>query len=169
VSVGSNVYHSTMKSPSDDATALSVAQGNMAGNEIALASAINQAGQAVVITDLHGTILYVNAAFTSMTGYSSSEVLGQNPRILKSGNQDPHYYRDLWSTITAGRNWHGELVNRRKDGSLYVEEMTIAPVRNSSREVIQFIAVKQDVTDHRKAAEAQRLLAELVDSSDDAI
>ena len=152
-----------LKSPTDAAIA------DLAGNEIALASAINQAGQAVVITDRHGVILYINAAFTSMTGYSSPEVLGQNPRILKSGNQAPRYYRDLWSTITAGRSWHGELVNRRKDGSHYIEEMTIAPVRDSSGEIVRFIAVKQDVTEHRQGEEGQQLLAALVASSDDAI
>lgn len=169
VFVGSNAHDTPMKSPTDDALALFATGGEVAGNDLALASAINQAGQAVVITDRHGVILYVNAAFTSMTGYSRLEVLGQNPRILKSGNQDPRYYGDLWSTITAGRNWHGELVNRRKDGTLYVEEMTIAPVLDSSGELVRFIAVKQDVTEHRKAAEAQRLLAALVASSEDAI
>ena len=169
VCVDSNIFHSTMKSPADAATALQFAEPGAAGNEIALASAINQAGQAVLITDRQGTILYVNAAFASMTGYSSSEVLGQNPRILKSGSQNPAYYKELWSTITAGQNWHGELENRRKDGTLYIEEMTIAPVRDSAGQVVRFIAIKQDVTAHRKAEEAQRLLAALAESSDDAI
>jgi PAS domain S-box-containing protein len=91
------------------------------GNGIGLAEAINQAGQAVVITDGQAKILYVNAAFTKMTGYSFEEVVGRNPRVLKSGTQDPSYYRDLWENISAGRNWHGELINRRKDGSLYAE------------------------------------------------
>src|ERR1700733_7936862 len=85
-------------------------------NGIGLAAAINQAGQAIVITDRNGSILYVNAAFTSMTGYSFEEVIGRNPRLLKSSRQDPSFYRDLWETVSAGRNWHGELINRRKDG-----------------------------------------------------
>ena len=160
-----NAYHLTMRSPFEAATPLLESEAN----DLGLAAAINQAGQAVVITDPHGSILYVNAAFTRMTGYGSSEVLGRNPRILKSGNQNPSYYKNLWSTIKEGRNWHGELVNRRKDGSLYVEEMTVAPVLDSSGELVRFIAVKQDVTEQRKAEEAQRFLAALVTSSDDAI
>ena len=90
-----------------------------AENALGLAAAINQAGQAVVITDQRGTILYVNAAFTEMTGYSVQDAIGATPRLWKSNQQDPAYYRQLWKTITAGRNWHGELINRRKDGSLY--------------------------------------------------
>ena len=86
-----------------------------------------------MITDPGGNIEYVNAAFTVMTGYSAQEVIGRNTHLLKSGNQDLSYYRDLWATITAGRNWHGELMNRRKDGTLYTEEMTIAPVLDSER------------------------------------
>ena len=138
-------------------------------NSIGLAAAINQVGQSVVITDCNGKIIYVNAAFTKVTGYSSGEAIGQNPRILKSGVQDPAYYEVLWETITAGQTWHGDLVNRRKDGALYLEEATITPVRDSKGTTVSYVAVKQDVTDRRKAEEAQRFLAAIVASSDDAI
>jgi PAS domain S-box-containing protein len=136
---------------------------------IGLAAAIEQAGQAAVITDRNGAILYVNAAFTRMTGYSFQEAVGENPRLLKSGRQDPAYYRELWGTITAGRNWQGELINRRKDGSVYIEEMTIAPVRDTEGNIACYIALKNDVTERREAENARYLLAAIVESSDDAI
>ena len=101
-------------------------------NALGLAAAIDQAGNAVLIADRDGNITYVNAAFTRMTGYASDEVIGRNPRILRSGRHDTAYYKDLWERIAAGGNWQGELINRRKDGSLYTEEMTIAPVLDST-------------------------------------
>ena len=121
---------------------------------IRLVTAIEQSAEAVVITNTDGDIEYVNPAFTRITGYSREEVLGQNPRILKSGKQDPEFYQQLWETILKGQTWHGELINRRKDGSLYTEQMNIAPVRDARGEVTHFIATKQDVTE-RKTLEAQ--------------
>ncbi len=102
-----------------------------------------------MITDTSGTIQYVNPAFTRMTLYGAEEVVGQNTRILKSDRQDPAYYRELWKTILAGEIWHGELINRRKDGTHYTEEMSITPVRDPSGAITNFIAIKQDVTGHR--------------------
>ena len=124
-----------------------------ADNDIGLAAAVDQAGQAVVITDPAGIIVYVNAAFTAMTGYSFEEAIGRTSQLLKSGQQDPRTIRELWQTITAGRNWHGDLINRRKDGSLYTEEMTIAPVLDSNGKVTRYIALSQDVTEHRATEE----------------
>ena len=95
---------------------------------IRLVTAIEQSAEAVVITDTHGEIEYVNPAFTRITGYSREEVLGQNPRILKSGKHDPEFYQQLWETILKGQPWHGEIINRRKDGSLYTEQMNITPI-----------------------------------------
>ncbi|HZU28253.1 MAG TPA: PAS domain S-box protein [Bryobacteraceae bacterium] len=135
---------------------------------VGFAAAVNQTGEGLVITDRNGKIQYVNPAFERMTGYSAAEMLGRNPRFLKSGRQDPRFYAELWSTITAGRTWRGQLTNRRKDGSLYIEEMSVAPVRDGD-EITQFIAVKQDVTERRRAEETLRFLAAIVDSSDDAI
>src|ERR1035438_7615907 len=123
-----------------------------------MAKALEQAADAIVITDSTGKIQYVNPAFTRMTGYSAEEAVGQKTNILKSGSQSPQYYEDLWMTIRAGRPWHGELINRRKDGTLYTEEMTITPVRDSGGEHTGYIAIKQDVTDRRAADEARRFL-----------
>ena len=134
-----------------------------------LVAAVEQAADGIVITDTTGEIQYVNPAFTAMTGYTSQEAVGQNPRILKSGRQSGSEYEQLWDTIRAGRVWKGELINRRIDGTLYNEEMQITPVENATGEVVSFIAIKRDVTENRAAAEAQRFLAALVDSSDDAI
>jgi PAS domain S-box-containing protein len=117
---------------------------------IRLVTAIEQSAEAVVITNTNGDIEYVNPAFTRITGYSREEVLGQNPRLLKSGKQDRVFYQQLWTIILRGDIWHGELINRRKDGNLYTEEMTIAPVRDALGEVTHFIATKQDVTEHKR-------------------
>ena len=135
----------------------------------AIGLAIEQVAEAVVITDTKGSIQYVNSAFTAMTGYSPLEALGQNPNFLKSGRQDSAYYKDLWSTIRKGQTWQGELINRRKDGTTYTEEMTVTPVRGSSGEIIRYVAVKRDVTERRAAEERQRFLGAILASSDDAI
>ena len=121
-----------------------------------LSAAIEQASEAVMITNTEGIIQYVNPAFTRMTGYSSSEVIGQSTRILKSGSQAAAYYQDLWKTIAAGQVWQGELINRRKNGSLYREEMTITPVRDPRGGITSFIAIKHDTTERRRTEAAQR-------------
>jgi len=118
-----------------------------------LATAIEQSPVSVVITDADGRIEYVNPAFTWITGYAPEEALGGNPRMLKSGKQEPALYQELWATIQAGKSWHGELVNRRKDGSLYTQELTIAPVREATGRVTHFVAISQDITE-RKRVEA---------------
>jgi PAS domain S-box-containing protein len=114
-------------------------------------AALQAAANGIVITDHQGAIQWTNAAFTTLTGFTASEAMGQNPRILKSGRQAQAYYADLWSTILSGQVWHGELINRRKDGSLYVEEATITPVRDQNGEIANFIAVKQDITERKRA------------------
>jgi len=120
------------------------------------AAALKAAANAIVITDLHGTIVWANHAFTTMTGYSEEEALGKNPRMLKSGAHPESYYAELWSTISSGKLWKGEIVNRRKDGTTYTEEMTITPVaqRFGDTTATHFIAIKQDIT-QRKTAEKQ--------------
>ncbi|HEV2381097.1 MAG TPA: PAS domain S-box protein [Terriglobia bacterium] len=119
-----------------------------------LAAAVEQAADGIMITGPEGTIQYVNPAFTKMTGYASAEVLGRNPRLLKSDRHDAELYRQLWSTVLDGKTWHGEIVNRRKDGTLYTEETTITPVRDARGTITDFIAIKQDVTDRNRAQEA---------------
>ena len=121
---------------------------------VRLVTAIEQSAEAVVITNPQGTIEYVNPAFTRITGYTRAEAMGQNPRILKSGNQDKAIYRQLWETILQGKPWHGEIINRRKDGSLYTEQMSVTPVRGARGDVTHFIATKQDIT-ARKQLELQ--------------
>jgi len=111
-----------------------------------LASALLASPDVTIITDANATILWVNAAFTRCTGYSAQEAIGNTPRILRSGAQDRPFYKALWKTILAGEVWHGELVNRRKNGSLYNEEMTIIPVRSSAGQIVNFVAVKHDFT-----------------------
>ncbi len=133
-----------------------------------LLAALEQAADAVVMTDAAGKIEYVNPAFTAMTGYIREEAVGEYPRILKSGRQTQEFYRELWATITSGRVWHGEMINRRKDGSLYTEEMQITPVE-AGGEIAGFIAFKRDVTERRAAEEAQHFLAAIVECSEDAI
>lgn len=134
-----------------------------------LIAAVEQAADAVIMTDVGGKIQYVNPAFTAMTGYTREDAVGAYPRILKSGRQDPEFYGGLWATIASGRVWHGEIVNRRKDGSLYTEEMQITPVEAAGGKIAGYIAFKRDVTERRAAEEAQRFLAAIVQSSEDAI
>ena len=108
--------------------------------------AIEQSGNAIVITDTQGDIEYVNPKFEEITGYSREETLGKNPRILQSGNHSPAFYHDLWKTIISGEIWRGELHNRHKDGHFFWELTTIAPVHNQSNEITNYIAIKEDIT-----------------------
>ena len=126
-----------------------------------LGAAVEQSADAILITDTSGNIRYVNPAFTAISGYSREEAVGQNPRIVKSGRQSPEFYKEIWVTIASGQVWRGELINRRKDGTLYTEEMRITPVRNSDGEIVSYIAIKQDVTERRAAEEAKRFLASI--------
>ncbi|MDP2788352.1 MAG: PAS domain S-box protein [Pseudomonadota bacterium] len=116
--------------------------------------ALNAAGNAIIITDTVPHILWANAAFTTLTGYSLAEAIGRKPaELVKSGEQDQPYYQRMWDTILAGQVWRGELVNKHKDGSLYHEELTITPVSMEGKAVTHFVAIKQDIS-ARRAAEA---------------
>ena len=132
---------------------------------VRLQGAVMQAAaNAIVITDPNGRIEWVNTAFTTMTGYSAGETIGQNPRdIIKSGRQSPPFYLQLWSCIRSGKVWRGEITNRRKDGSLYTEDMTITPIRDEQGEITHFVAIKQDISE-RKALEAQLLRTQRLES-----
>jgi two-component system, cell cycle sensor histidine kinase and response regulator CckA len=122
-----------------------------------LGSALHAAANAIVITNRQGVIEWVNPAFTRMTGYAAAEAIGRNPGdLLRSGEHDAAFYADLWTTVLEGRVWRGQLVNRRKDGTLYHEEQTITPVLDPGGTVTHFIAVKEEVTARLAAEEALR-------------
>jgi PAS domain S-box-containing protein len=111
-----------------------------------LATAVEQAAEIIVITDIKGTIQYVNPAFEKTTGYTCAEALGKNSRILKSGQHEGEFYRQMWDVLQRGEIWHGHIINKRKDGKLYEEEATISPLRDAAGNVINYVGVKRDVT-----------------------
>ncbi|NJP07444.1 MAG: PAS domain S-box protein [Chloroflexaceae bacterium] len=111
-----------------------------------LSRALEQSSVSVLITNIHGTIEYVNPWFTHVTGYTPAEAIGQNPRLLKSGTVPPGVYTDLWQTILRGREWHGEFHNRKKNGDLYWEQVSVAPIWDGDGTITHFIAVKHDIT-----------------------
>ncbi len=119
--------------------------------------AVEQSPVSIVITDLEARIEYVNPKFVTLTGYSAAEVLGQNPRLLKSGETPPERYRELWETITAGREWRGEFHNRKKNGELYWELASVSPIKNQDGVITHYLAVKEDITERKKAEEILRL------------
>jgi len=124
-----------------------------------LYQAIEQTPISIVLTDLQARIEYVNPYFTQATGYSQEEALGQNPRLLKSGETPPDHYRRLWQTLADGGIWTGEFHNRRKDGSLYWERAIISPVRNLDERITHFLSIKEDITAQRQAEQQLRLAA----------
>jgi PAS domain S-box-containing protein len=144
--------------------------------EIALrlrVAALQAAANAIVITDREGTIEWANSSFTGLTGYSPEEVIGQNPRILNSRSHERPFFEEMWNTILSGGVWHGELINRRKDSTQYVEEMTITPVHFANGAITHFIAVKENITARKRGEEAlrtsQERLASIIDSAMDVI
>ena len=145
-------------------TSRDITQSRAAEEELRkLSAAIEQSPVAIVITDLQGRIEFVNPRFTEITGYSAAEALGQNPRILKSGRTPEQDYRKLWETIRAGNIWQGEFLNRAKDGTLFWEAATIAPVKNGAGEITHFIAIKEEITERknleRQLQQAQKMEA----------
>ncbi len=118
-------------------------------------TALAAAANAIVITDHDGVVEWVNPAFTTLTGYTLVAVQGQSLSLLKSGVHDDAFYQDLWQTVLSGQVWQGRITNRRKDGTLYVEEQTITPVYNRAGEITHFIAIKQDVTERERSEQLQ--------------
>jgi PAS domain S-box-containing protein len=127
-------------------------------------AALDASADAIIITDEHARIAWVNPAFTALTGYAPSDAIGRNPReLLKSGVQDDVFYSEMWETIGSGHAWRGEMTNRRKDGTLYSENMTITPVRSPTGDVTHFVAIKRDLTDEKRL-KAQFLQAQKMES-----
>jgi len=130
-----------------------------------LMHAFDASANAIVITDASGKILWTNPAFSRLSGYELVDVMGRSPgELLRSGQQDQPFYKHLWDTILAGQVWHGELINKRKNGTLYNEELTITPVRVGGGDITHFIAIKQDIS-QRKTMERQLRESELLFSS----
>lgn len=115
-----------------------------------LSLVIEQSPESIVFADIDGTIEYVNPAFERVTGYSRDEVIGQNPRLLQSGLTPPERYREMWDTLTAGHPWQGEFVNKRKDGSQYLELARMSPIRQADGKITHYAAVKTDITEQRR-------------------
>ncbi len=142
-----------------DQVALSLVEAEQLERIQLQTAALEATANAVVITDRDGRVEWVNAAFTDLTGFRLEDVDGQTPRVLKSGIQSDFYYEKMWETILGGHVWRGELYNRRKDGTVYVEEQTITPVTGVDGTIRHFVAVKQDVTQRKRTEERIRYLA----------
>ena len=115
-----------------------------------LAAAVQSIGEAVCVTDVGGTIQYVNPAFENITGFSRERVLGRNPRILKSGKHDQEFYRRMWEVLGRGELWQGTMVNRKSDGSLFEADLSIAPVRDENGAVVSYVGVTRDITERKR-------------------
>jgi PAS domain S-box-containing protein len=118
-----------------------------------LLKAIDQAGEAVVITDRNAIIEYVNPAFTDITGYEADEAIGNTPSMLKSYAQNPKFYEEMWQTIAAGNAWHGTLIDKRKDGSFYPALMNVSPIHDESGEITHYVSLQQDMTEFKRMEE----------------
>ncbi|MDP2267627.1 MAG: diguanylate cyclase, partial [Deltaproteobacteria bacterium] len=134
-----------------------------------LSMELEETGNSVVITDRQGIIEYVNPAFTQVTGYVFEEAVGQKPSMIKSGLTPPDYYRKMWQTLIAGKEWRGELLNRKKNGELFWENEVISVLRNAAGEITHFVAVKEDVTGRKHQEEKLRLWGRAIESSVNAI
>jgi PAS domain S-box-containing protein len=125
------------------------AQDSLEQRQALLSTAIDQAGESVVVTDTAPAILYANPSAQRSSGYTLDELLGKNPNVLKSGLHPAAFYEDMWATLLAGTTWHGVMVNRRKNGEFYEEDANIAPVHNPDGELVAFVAVKRDLARER--------------------
>ncbi|OPX35313.1 hypothetical protein B1H10_01515, partial [candidate division KSB1 bacterium 4484_188] len=134
---------------------------------------IEQAAEAVVITDIEGNIEYVNPAFEKITGYSFNEAHGKNPRILQSSEHTPEFYKELWDTITKGNIWRGMFINKNKKGKNYYEDAVIFPIKDDSGKIINYAKIARDITELKKAEnslrEQEEILRTLINSTPDII
>lgn len=147
-----------------------VTDRKIAENElIKLSRAVEQGPASVIITTQDGDIEYVNEKFCETTGYSKEEIIGKNPRILKSGHQSKEFYEELWDTILAGKDWKGEILNKKKNGEFFWESVSISPLVNNDGDITHFVAVKEDISTRKQAEESLKLFRTLIDHTDDAI
>ncbi|MBI4100479.1 PAS domain S-box protein [Candidatus Microgenomates bacterium] len=136
---------------------------------IILSRAVEQSPSSIIITDIKGNIEYVNPKFTQVTGYSSDEVIGKNPNILKSGETPQSEYKKLWGKITLGDEWRGEFHNKKKTGELFWESASISPVRDSKGVITHFLAVKEDITERKKVKEELKLYSKVIEEAPDGV
>lgn len=134
-----------------------------------LSLVVEQSPVSVIITDPKGNISYVNRKFTECTGYSPEEIVGKNPRILNGGQSSPDLYRNLWSTITQGKVWRGEFCNRKKNGEIFWEAATVTPLTNPKGAITHFLAIKEDITERRRAEKELRLTQFSIEHASDSI
>ncbi len=127
-----------------------------------LSRAVEQNPALIVITDIDGNIEYVNPKFTEITGYTPEDAIGKNPRILKSGHHPDEFYKSLWQTVLAGKEWSGELLNKKKNGDLYWEKALISPLLNATGQITHLISIKEDITEKRK------MLVDLIEAKEKA-
>ena len=131
--------------------------------------AVEASGHGIMITDTDGTIEYINPAFEDTTGYSSSEAVGDTPTLLNSGEMSDSFYDQLWDTISSGETWHGEIVDRRKDGETYIADQTIAPITNEVGEITTYVAVQTDITERKRLEDRLKRHRDIVQRLEDPI
>ena len=153
----------------EDVGSLLSGQGHVQSLAKLQVAATEATANAILITDRAGTVVWSNHAFERLTGYAPAEIAGENARILQSGQTPREVYAEMWGTILEGRIWRGEIVNRRKDGGLYHEEMTITPLVNTEGQIEHFVAVKQDITKRKRAEEWNVLVSQVLHSTSDFI
>lgn len=127
--------------------------------------AVENSPASVIITSKSGLIEYVNRKFIEISGYEADEVIGRNPRILNSGSQPKEFYREMWSTLLSGKEWRGDLCNRKKNGEIHWEHVLISPIRDENKDISHFVAVKDDITERKKTAEKLQLAMEAADAA----
>ena len=142
----------TLLGTSIDITQIKQAEENL----LRLAAVVEQAVEYIVITDMQGRIEYINPSYCAATGYCREEVIGQKPSLFKSGQHDDAFYHELWQTISRGETWQGQFANRKKDGSIFQEDATITPIRSPEGDIINYVAVKRDITLENKMKEQLR-------------
>lgn len=121
--------------------------------------ALEQSPSAIIITDLNGNIDYVNEAFCIMSGYSKNEVIGKNPGILKSGKTEPNVYKEMWTNLVSGKTWHGEFINKQKNGTYRIESIKASPIFKTDGTISYYMAIKEDITEKKRSLEHINYLA----------